>query len=506
MFKIHSQIRKKKESSPTFKNILQNENGAIDLASIMVGIIVIGLIGGVIASTVFVVIPWTQDNAAKQQLDSVVSAESAYFGLSSDNPPALPAGSKPNTFGKSADLAAAKLMGTGPRYCVTTPDDGKGYTAYSQSSSGVIFTVTDKNTKATVLSIPAGSSATDSLPADCQFITDGITSNSGTNPTTPATPPYVDLTPTITKMTYKCDTGTSGTFPFNTMSQGTLTVTGDDGSTVTKTYTNVQYTDSMLLKAGVAYTVTFDGKYSWLYQGGSSLAGCIRSLDHWGEQSGVTKAYYGLQGASKLTSVPDHIPSTLTDLSDLFDGATILNDPNISKWDVSNVTKFTKMFFQATAFNQPLNNWNMSKADSIVSMFAFAYAFDQPLDKWNTSNVTDMAGIFTYAKVFNQNINSWDTSKATRMTDLFNNAVKFNQPLDKWNVSNVTKMDGMFRDTTLFNQDIGMWKPAKVTNMDYMFAYNTVFRANLSSWTFNVSPSRFAWAPTGLPTTSYPTF
>ena len=42
-------------------NTLRNEAGAIDLASIMVGIIVIGLIGGVVASTIFAVIPWTQE-------------------------------------------------------------------------------------------------------------------------------------------------------------------------------------------------------------------------------------------------------------------------------------------------------------------------------------------------------------------------------------------------------------------------------------------------------------
>jgi hypothetical protein len=61
--------------------VLKSSRAAIDLASIMVGIIVIGLIGGVIAATVFTVIPWSQDNAAKQQLDSVQSAENASMGL-----------------------------------------------------------------------------------------------------------------------------------------------------------------------------------------------------------------------------------------------------------------------------------------------------------------------------------------------------------------------------------------------------------------------------------------
>ena len=65
----------------TLHEVFVSSTGAIDLASIMVGIIVIGLIGGVIAATVFAIIPWAQDNAAKQQLDSIATAEQAYIGL-----------------------------------------------------------------------------------------------------------------------------------------------------------------------------------------------------------------------------------------------------------------------------------------------------------------------------------------------------------------------------------------------------------------------------------------
>lgn len=178
MLYIKTRLRNKKAALTGAQSVFRNEDGAIDLASIMVGIIVIGLIGGVIASTVFVVIPWSQDNAAKQQLDSVVSAESAYFGLSADNPPALPAGAKANSFANSTELATAQLLGTGPNYCAITTDDGKGYTAYSKSASGAVFTVTDKNSKADRFngSIP------NPLPAGCQFLTEGITTPPDSTP------------------------------------------------------------------------------------------------------------------------------------------------------------------------------------------------------------------------------------------------------------------------------------------------------------------------------------
>lgn len=64
--------------------INSSTRAAIDLASIMVGILVIAIIGGVIAATVFAVIPWAQDNAAKQAIDAVSTAESAYRGFEAD--------------------------------------------------------------------------------------------------------------------------------------------------------------------------------------------------------------------------------------------------------------------------------------------------------------------------------------------------------------------------------------------------------------------------------------
>ena len=127
------------------QSVFRNEHGAIDLASIMVGIIVIGLIGGVIAATVFAVIPWTQDNAAKQQLDSIVQAENAYQGFSSSTTNPLPVGYTPDSFTDSPGLATAGLLEISPHYCVISTNGGKGYQGFSASGSGAVFTVTNSN-------------------------------------------------------------------------------------------------------------------------------------------------------------------------------------------------------------------------------------------------------------------------------------------------------------------------------------------------------------------------
>ena len=87
------------------------------------------------------------------------------------------------------------------------------------------------------------------------------------------------------------------------------------------------------------------------------------------------------------------------------------------------VTNMRSMFYNATSFNQPLNDWNVSNVTDMESMFWNARSFNHPLNDWNASNVTDMH-------------------------NMFRNANSFNQPLNDWNVSNVTNMCYMFCDAT----------------------------------------------------------
>ena len=135
---------KTKVAKGNVKEAFKNEEGAIDLASIMVGIIVIGMIGGVIAATVFSVIPWAQDNAAKQQLDSLASAQSAYVGLASD--------SAAISFGDATELKTQNLFDAATakvRIGKTGTGPNSHYVAAKKSASGKIFFVTDEKTQPT---------------------------------------------------------------------------------------------------------------------------------------------------------------------------------------------------------------------------------------------------------------------------------------------------------------------------------------------------------------------
>lgn len=455
MMNLSINTRRKHKKELKLANLFKNENGAIDLSSIMVGIIVIGLIAGTIAATVFTVIPWSQDNAAKQQLDSIAAAESAYMGLSSANPSPLPAGYALNSFGNSAQLAAANLMSVGSNYCVVTPVDGKSYTGYSKSSSGNVWFMTDKKTKPELLN-----DSTNTVPAECGF----------TGTTAPTTPPvaYIDPSPTKTILTFKCDTTTTGRIPMDTNLTGTET--WNDG-TPARSYNNASLATAKSLTAGVTYTLTFDGTYK-KFDLRTDLttrnwASCLRSVDHWGSQTGVTSAYYAFAWASNLTDVPDHIPTTITTMENMFSNATIFNDPSVSQWDTSNVTNMTYTFGAAPAFNQPLNGWKTSNVTTMAQMFVQSTAFNQPLDNWDTSKVTSMYAMFSNATVFNQPLNTWNTSSVTNMDRMFYYATAFNQPLDKWDVSKVITMSYMFGYTPNMYNDLSKWNTISLTNGTY---------------------------------------
>ena len=175
LFKSLRSIKKRKKFS------FLNEHAAVDIASILIAVIVLGTIGTVIATTIFVVIPWAQDEAAKNQLKSIMAAEQAYAGMAAtENVSGQKIGSlyTAKNFYKSADAVdpttLAKNYGTladlinsemfDPAFmpedasdveygeqmlsrdkslCVVKLDAGAGYEAAIRSASGNVFVTND---------------------------------------------------------------------------------------------------------------------------------------------------------------------------------------------------------------------------------------------------------------------------------------------------------------------------------------------------------------------------
>jgi surface protein len=213
---------------------------------------------------------------------------------------------------------------------------------------------------------------------------------------------------------------------------------------------------------------------------------------------GITDLSQAFFGASSLVAVPNTLPSSVTNMSRMFQGAIAFNQP-LNSWNTSNVTNMSYMFRDASAFNQPLNSWNTSNVTNMRGMFQDAGAFNQSLNSWNTSNVTNMSYMFYGARAFNQPLttsgNSWNTSNVTDMGGMFQDARAFNQQLNSWDTSNVTNMSSMFEDARAFNQSLNSWDTALVTDMSSMFEGASAFNQPLNSWnTSNVTNMSYMFA------------
>ena len=278
--------------------------------------------------------------------------------------------------------------------------------------------------------------------------------------------------------------GTTVTLPL----RGSLDVSVDWGDGNTSAATSSGDLQHSYASNG-SYTISISGD---LEQFGAGLDGyphadAIVGVSAWGDL-GFTSLAGAFSGATNLTSVPDDLPGTVTDMSWMFHNASTFDHP-IGDWNTQNVANMSGLFTNATAFNQPLDSWNTSNVNGMRNMFGGASTFNQPLNNWNTVNVTDMGGLFSSASAFNQPLDNWNTGNVTDMFGLFHAAIAFNQPIGAWNTSNVTTMHGMFHNAIAFNQPIGAWNTSNVADMNWMF-YNTPFNRDLSSWCVVNIPDR----------------
>ena len=209
----------------------------------------------------------------------------------------------------------------------------------------------------------------------------------------------------------------------------------------------------------------------------------------------------------------------------------------LEKWNVSNVTKMTKMFYWFGAAHNinsdviDLSNWNTRSVENMSWMFSnIGYSSSNfnfgDLSNWNTSKVTDMSNMFKRAAYKSRKLNignintknvekngvnykAWDVSNVNNMWYMFSEMGNYNRSfqldLSNWDVSNVEIMTGMFHNAGNLNYstiysgtiwdvgDISNWNTSKVTDMSSMFkktgySVETFKMSDISKWdTSNVT-------------------
>ena len=110
----------------------------------------------------------------------------------------------------------------------------------------------------------------------------------------------------------------------------------------------------------------------------------------------------------------------------MFEGVrSLLNIPDISNWDTSNVNNISSIF-RGCFYLRSLPDISVFKTDNITDMSSMFYGCE---------NLT-----------FLPNISNWNTSKVTKMDNLFagcSTLISF-PDFSKWNTSNVTTMGNIF--------------------------------------------------------------
>jgi surface protein len=241
-------------------------------------------------------------------------------------------------------------------------------------------------------------------------------------------------------------------------------------SSLSHTYaTDGLFTAEVTITAG---SVTRFGAENWV---GVNILTAVDTTDPatWG-LPGVTSFSDAFNGAALLTSVPIDVPSSVTNMNAMFQGAGTFN-ADISGWNVGNVTNMTSMFRFCSAFNADISGWNVSNVIGMAFMLQGTSVFNRNIGGWNVGNVTDMTSMLESTNQFNQDISLWDVSKVVNMSYMFYAAAAFNQDLSSWAFTLVENMESMFALTAAFNQNISSWVLPAVNNMSSMFSSTTAF-------------------------------
>jgi len=118
--------------------------------------------------------------------------------------------------------------------------------------------------------------------------------------------------------------------------------------------------------------------------------------------------------------------NTIENMSEMFFGCkSLLSLPDISKWNIDNVTDMSGMFYACSSLLSlpDISKWNTNKVCKMNHMFYYCKSLSSlpDISKWNTNNVTDMNSMFSGCKLLSSlpDISKWNTNNVTDMSDMF---------------------------------------------------------------------------------------
>ena len=408
----------------------------------------------------------------------------------------------------SAPIAPTVFAGNGQVTVswVAPTNTGSAITGYNVTKSTTSGGTYSNATGCTALDVVLTCTATGLTNGTTYYFKVAATNSSGTSAYSSASTGRVTSEP----MTLTIDTTRYEANLFSLPTSGTVNVTIDWGDESAKEIVTTSALKTHTYAVEGTYQINIYG--SMTQYGSSSLSATngsplLTAVTQWGTL-GLTSLSYAFKYATSLTSVPSTLPSTVTNLSYLFNGAALFNQ-SVSSWDTLRVTNMSSMFSGAALFNQSVSTWDTRNVTSMSYMFQDASVFNngcdvgvltcpmtQSVGAWSTASVTDMRLMFYSARKFNQRVDTWDTRNVTVMlylfasqyANVFNNGCAsrdqtcpMTQSVGAWNTASVTDMRYMFYNAAVFNQHVESWDTRNVTSMFYMFSSALLFNNGCAS-------------------------
>ena len=210
----------------------------------------------------------------------------------------------------------------------------------------------------------------------------------------------------------------------------------------------------------------------------------------------ITSTRNWFKGMPLLTTIENlnNFPTSVTDMSSMFEDCKALTNLDLSGLPVSNVTNMNSMFngcYGLTSLN--LSGWDTAKLTNMTDMFHGCSSLTSlNVSGWTNTMFTNMSGIFSNCYALTSiDLTNFYTSAATNMSGMFsgsNNLTSVN--LSSFNTSNVTNMSNMFSGcrklASITFGNSNSWNTANVTNMDRMF-YDCPALGSLNLSSFNTA-------------------
>lgn len=233
-----------------------------------------------------------------------------------------------------------------------------------------------------------------------------------------------------------------------------------------------------------------------LFYGASSLKKADLSNFDTGNVTNISRMFYNCSSLAEL-NVSSFVTTKVTDMSNMFYNCNSLTELNINNFDTSNVSNMSRMFYGCYRLTKlDLTNFNTSKVTNMALMFTGCAGLTKlDLTKFDTRNLTNMQSMFSSCtKIKELDIRNFNTSKVTNMLKLFSDCTSLIEiDLTNFNTSNVIDMSNMFFNCRSMEEiDVSSFDTTKVNNMSEMFAnllkINTIYVG--SKWTMqNVANS-----------------